>query len=156
MKKVISIRQPWAWLIVNGFKDVENRSKRPSHRGHIFIHASKELDSIAHTFDAYCSGILSLPPEWLPDNIDLKRMAFEWPGIENIERGGIVGEAILAGVITRGMRLLDESSGSTYARYHQSPWFTGQFGLILANRKPLPFMPMRGQLGIFNYREQAA
>jgi hypothetical protein len=24
--KVIVIRQPWAWLIVNGFKDIENRS----------------------------------------------------------------------------------------------------------------------------------
>ena len=23
--KAISIRQPWAWLIVNGYKDVENR-----------------------------------------------------------------------------------------------------------------------------------
>jgi hypothetical protein len=23
--KAMSIRQPWAWLIVNGYKDVENR-----------------------------------------------------------------------------------------------------------------------------------
>ena len=24
--KVLVVRQPWAWLIVNGFKDIENRS----------------------------------------------------------------------------------------------------------------------------------
>lgn len=23
--KCLSIQQPWAWLIVNGFKDIENR-----------------------------------------------------------------------------------------------------------------------------------
>ena len=27
--RVISIRQPWAWLIVNGYKDVENRTWAP-------------------------------------------------------------------------------------------------------------------------------
>jgi hypothetical protein len=39
--RAISIRLPWAWLIVNGFKDVENRSWRTRHRGTILIHASK-------------------------------------------------------------------------------------------------------------------
>ncbi len=37
--KAISVRQPWAGLIVDGFKDVENR-KRPSYfRGRICIQA---------------------------------------------------------------------------------------------------------------------
>jgi ASCH domain len=31
--KVIVIRQPWAWLIVNGIKDIENRSWRTRYRG---------------------------------------------------------------------------------------------------------------------------
>jgi hypothetical protein len=35
----ISVRQPYAWLIVNGFKDVENRGKRMRHCGPILIHA---------------------------------------------------------------------------------------------------------------------
>ena len=30
--KAISIRQPWAWLVVNGHKDVENRTWRTKHR----------------------------------------------------------------------------------------------------------------------------
>jgi hypothetical protein len=32
-QKAISIRQPWAWLIVNSFKDVENRSWKTKYRG---------------------------------------------------------------------------------------------------------------------------
>jgi hypothetical protein len=31
--KAISIRQPWAWLIVNGYKDVENRIWAANVRG---------------------------------------------------------------------------------------------------------------------------
>ena len=35
----LSVRQPWAWLIVNGFKDVENRPRRTHYRGPSLIHA---------------------------------------------------------------------------------------------------------------------
>lgn len=38
--KVLSIRQPWAWLIVNGHKDVENRTWDSYYRGPLLIHAS--------------------------------------------------------------------------------------------------------------------
>src|SRR2546430_9590561 len=42
LKKIraLSIRQPWAWLVVNGHKDIENRSWRTNHRGPLLIHAS--------------------------------------------------------------------------------------------------------------------
>lgn len=36
---VLSVRQPWAWLIVNGFKDVENRPRRTHYRGPLLIQA---------------------------------------------------------------------------------------------------------------------
>jgi len=37
----LSVRQPWAWLIVNGFKNLENRSWSTSFRGPTWIHAGK-------------------------------------------------------------------------------------------------------------------
>ena len=43
--RALSIRQPWAWLIVNGLKDVENRPRRTHFRGPLLIHASLSLDS---------------------------------------------------------------------------------------------------------------
>lgn len=42
--KAFSIRQPWAWLIINGYKPVENRDRRTHFRGTINIHASKTFD----------------------------------------------------------------------------------------------------------------
>ena len=47
--KAISIRQPWAWLILVGDKRVENRTWRTSHRGPLLIHAAKIIDQ--DTFD---------------------------------------------------------------------------------------------------------
>lgn len=42
--KVLSVKQPWASLIVMGLKDVENRTWTTRHRGRLIIHASKSPD----------------------------------------------------------------------------------------------------------------
>ncbi|KZC32629.1 MULTISPECIES: ASCH domain-containing protein [unclassified Rhodanobacter] len=39
--KALSILQPWAWLIVHGHKDVENRRWQTHVRGDVLIHAGK-------------------------------------------------------------------------------------------------------------------
>lgn len=44
--KIISIRQPWASLIVHGIKDIENRTWRTNHRGPVLIHASQRVDNV--------------------------------------------------------------------------------------------------------------
>ena len=38
--KCLSILQPWAWAIIHGGKDVENRTWRTAYRGPLLIHAS--------------------------------------------------------------------------------------------------------------------
>lgn len=45
--KALSIRQPWAWLIVNGYKDIENRKWKTNHRGKFLIHAAIIIDEDA-------------------------------------------------------------------------------------------------------------
>lgn len=42
--KALSVRQPWAWLLVNRHKDIENRTWSTKHRGPLVIHAAKTLD----------------------------------------------------------------------------------------------------------------
>jgi hypothetical protein len=71
--RAISVRQPWAWLIVNGYKDVENRSWQTRHRGPILIHAG------AATSDLDTATI---------DRIE-RRYGLELP--DEYEVGGIVG-----------------------------------------------------------------
>ncbi len=43
--KALSIRQPWAWLIIHGGKDVENRSWHTKYRGRFLVHAAKGMTS---------------------------------------------------------------------------------------------------------------
>lgn len=79
-KVALSVRQPWAWLIVNGWKNVENRMWRTSFRGPFLVHASKgmtrdEYKSCQLFMDGFCS--IDLPP------------------FEDLQRGGIVGAATL-------------------------------------------------------------
>jgi hypothetical protein len=44
--KIISVRQPWASLIANGIKDVENRTWPTRYRGRVLVHASQRPDGI--------------------------------------------------------------------------------------------------------------
>ena len=42
--KILSIRQPWAYLITRASKNIENRSWPTNYRGPVLIHASLKID----------------------------------------------------------------------------------------------------------------
>lgn len=42
--KAISVRQPWAWLIIHGGKTIENRTQPWAYRGPVAIHAPARVD----------------------------------------------------------------------------------------------------------------
>ena len=42
--KVITIKQPWASLICEGIKDIENRTWKTNYRGRVLVHASANPD----------------------------------------------------------------------------------------------------------------
>jgi hypothetical protein len=115
--KVIVIRQPWAWLIVNGFKDIENRTWRTRHRGPLLIQASA-----------------ALPPKgkFQEARLFARRRGVELP--DEFEIGGIVGMVQLKDCVTSS----------------RSKWFEGPIGWVLSNPKKLPFIPLKGQLGLFD------
>ncbi len=45
--KILSIRQPWAYLITQGSKDIENRSRPTKYRGPFLVHASININKQA-------------------------------------------------------------------------------------------------------------
>ena len=45
--KVITIKQPWATLIAEGYKEFEFRTWKTKYRGEILIHAGKGIDKKA-------------------------------------------------------------------------------------------------------------
>ncbi len=53
--KALSIKQPWAYMIAVGIKDVENRTWKTNFRGRILIHASKAPDKKA--FLDFCNMV---------------------------------------------------------------------------------------------------
>jgi hypothetical protein len=124
--KVLSIRQPWAWLIVNGHKDVENRTWRTTLRGPILIHASTAKDGLEYSWAS--ARVARISPVELPAHRDA-------------ERGGIVGVADLVDCRRRNLNA---------PRDEVSPWHEeGCFGFYLAHAAPLPFHPCKGRLGFF-------
>src|SRR3954453_1170134 len=44
--KALTVKQPWATLILAGGKDVENRSRRTHYRGPLAIHVSQSMSSL--------------------------------------------------------------------------------------------------------------
>ena len=80
--KALSIRQPWAWLIVYGGKDVENRTWKTNYRGPVLIHASKTLDVYVYN-DEF-----------------LKHTAFNDVVAAELRIGGIIGIADLVDCVT--------------------------------------------------------
>lgn len=119
--KALSIRQPWAWLILNAGKDIENRSWPTRYRGRVLVHAGKQFD-----LDGYL---------WVMANTEI---GLDMPSIYSFETAG----DFLGGIVG-AVEIVDCVQAST------SPWFNGPHGFVLANPQPLPFQPCRGALGFF-------
>lgn len=82
-EKALSINQPWAWLIVNGFKDIENRDWATNHRGVFLVHAGKRFDHAGY------------------DYIKRRFPNIPMPRPEDFAMGGIVGKASITGCTTQ-------------------------------------------------------
>lgn len=129
--KAISIRQPWAWLVATGQKDIENRTWATSFRGRILIHASKDM-----TRREYEDVEDFL--HWSGIGV---RQAITLPPMRELARGGIVGVATLDNVVAPSART--------------SPWhIEGCQGFHLSNARPLPLTACKGALGVFNVDPQ--
>ncbi len=121
----ISIRQPWAWAIIHIGKDVENRTWATKYRGPLLIHASKHMSRAEFDNAAdFIHGIINVPHPPIP-------------AMKELERGGVVGVVELVDCI--------RDSDSLWAIPGQRHW-------TLTNPRPVPFRPIRGQLGFFNVK----
>lgn len=121
----LSIRQPWAWLILHGGKDIENRDWPTKFRGRVLVHASKGM-----TRDEFDSAAI-----FAFGRIGTAKL----PTMDMFQRGGIVGSVEIVDCVHRS----------------DSHWFVGRYGFVLRDPRPLPFVPYRGQLGFFDVHAEA-
>lgn len=59
----LSIRQPYAWLIVHGIKPVENRTWKTKFRGRVLIHAGLTYSKSDHAYALARWGSLGYPQD---------------------------------------------------------------------------------------------
>jgi hypothetical protein len=80
--KALSIRQPWAFLIAHGYKNIENRDWPTRFRGPVLIHAGRTMDPEDYEWIRISYPDVPLPP------------------LESLERGGIVGQCTIVDCVT--------------------------------------------------------
>ena len=136
----LSIRQPWASLILKAGKDIENRTWPTKVRGRILIHAAKGMTRDEHDHAiAFAVAAIETDPRnaGKPKNTTLGALGFAF---DALPRGGIIGS----------VEIVDCVSDSA------SPWFMGRYGFVLRDPKPLSFTPWRGKLSFFDVPGLAA
>jgi hypothetical protein len=125
--RALSLTQPWAWLVVYGGKDIENRVPGFSHksfRGEFLIHAAKGMTER----DWYGAFAFTRA-------LDAK-LALRIPQARDLHRGCIIGIGEITNMLPPG------DSGK--------PWhMRDQYGFVLRNVRPLAPIPCKGSLGFW-------
>ncbi|MFQ5490878.1 MAG: ASCH domain-containing protein [Phycisphaerae bacterium] len=119
--KCLTVCQPWAWCIVHGPKQWENRSWRCHYRGPLLIHAGRSRARL--TPEVY---------DWL------SRRGIEPPPPQQLVYGAIIGVCKLVDCLPVEQLPTD-------------PWADGPWCLKLADARPLPQpIPCQGKLRLFD------
>jgi hypothetical protein len=124
--KALTIKQPWATLIMRHGKDVENRSWPTKFRGHVAIHSSSK-----HSFNEFESALdlikqrdCGVSADYLKDRLS--------------HLGAILGTAEIYDCVQKS----------------DSPWFCGPYGFLLRDVRLLrsPYH-CKGKLGFWDIEE---
>ena len=126
--KVLTIKEPWATLIIEGYKKYEFRSWKTNYRGKILIHAGKTIEKdIIERFSCY----------------DL-----------NYNMGNIIGEAYITDCILvdeEFNKKLADVNPIVYSRSNHVSNYAWKLENVKKYDKPIP---CKGKLGLWNYIEK--
>lgn len=128
--KAISVRQPWAWAILHAGKRHENRGPtwaRVRIPPVLALHAAKGC-----TREEYADAV---------DTIQDIVPGIVVPPLAGLPRGGLVG------VMRMGPTVQCEPRAIIH--HHDRPWLFGPVGLTILAVEALPFVPLKGMLGLF-------
>jgi hypothetical protein len=136
--KALSGRQPWWWAILHAGKRIENRVWNTNYRGLILLHAAKGC-----TRDEYEDACV-----WM-ENAGVIHHVDDVPKLADMQRGGIVGQANIIGVVPPGG--IPPAFRHGYEQAIDYRWhMDDQYGFILADVQPRPFVAYKGSLGLFD------
>ena len=127
--KVISIKEPFATLIKNGYKKIETRSWKTNYRGEIFIHASGK----------------SLAKEFINNNYVIKLI-----NNINMNYGNIICKAKLVDCVYMDELFLN-SIKKNKMEYNLGLYEIGRYAWIFEDVEPIYPIRVNGKLNIWNY-----
>lgn len=134
--KALTIKQPWAWTIVNGTKRVENRTWKPPFNiigQRIAIHSSARIEK--DELLAYGELGTGVSPHY-----------------DTLPKGCIVGTAIIKGYVvvngTGGVEM--QTKGAQGYNPRKDPWFFGPVGWLLDDVRKVSPLPSKGALGLWD------
>lgn len=122
----LSVRQPWAWAIIHAGKDIENRSWQAVNHG-----LRRRGPICVHAARGMTRG------EYEDAASFMRSIGCDCPAPADLLRAGIIGTVNVVDVVTCS----------------DSKWFFGPRGLVLADPRPVEFIPAVGALGYFEWGE---
>lgn len=118
--KALSTRQPWASPIIGNVPGVPR--KDVENRNWKTSYRGRLYIHAAKTFDHQGYDYIQ------------QVMGYKLPPKDWFPTGGVIGRVDLVDCVN----------------YHESEWFAGELAFVLENPEPVDFIPMPGQLNIFN------
>lgn len=143
MKKVITVRQPWATLLASGKKRIETRSWKTNYRGELYIHASMK-DPLF--------GISDMPDGAWHKALILLGLEESFDRFEKFPAGAIIGKVNLVNCLRIDeltAALIKEQNPDEYAFGDFTP---GRYAWVMEDAVLLHdpvYIP--GKLGLWNW-----
>ena len=125
--KVLSIKDPWASLIMNGTKKIETRSWKTKYRGEIYIHASSSKAKIT------------------------KPEVYELIKDMNFKCGYIICKCNLVDCIYMTDEYVNDMKTNHYEEYICGHYEVGRYAWIVEDVKVIEPIEAKGKLGLWNY-----
>ncbi len=129
--KALSIKEPFASLILNKKKKIETRSFKTNYRGKLYIHASLSKNSVKD--DKRLKKLLEL----LPNNYEFKY-------------GKIICECNLVDCVFMDNEFIKKIKKNKI-EYLCGHYDIGRYAWILNDVKVVDEIPIKGKLGIWNF-----
>lgn len=125
--KVLSIKEPWASLIMNGTKKIETRSWKTKYRGEIYIHASLSKAKIT------------------------KPEVYELIKDMNFKCGYIICKCNLVDCIYMTDEYVNDMKINHYEEYICGHYEVGRYAWIVEDVRVIEPIEAKGKLGLWNY-----
>ena len=133
--KVLSLKEPWASLILKKIKIIETRSWKTNYRGELYIHAS-----------------LTPMDKKTRENLEIQELIKK--NSINFNRGFIIGKCILKDCIYMTEEYIQQIKSENYENYICGNYQVGRYAWIIENAEFIDNpIPAKGWLGIWNYNE---